>query len=120
MQAGGRVDLSNGERWADLVSLPRFRFRLLTYAAIPDVPIKGKCIQYESVLEERDNPRVPDKILHLHEVGVFCLDPTRKGQLVIATLSERYIPGKKFRPTLFAELKEKTAKPLFASLRLEK
>ncbi len=118
MKAAGKVLVSGGESWADFVSSDRFR--LLSYSATSQAPITGKCIQYESLVEERNNPGAPGKILHLHGVGVVCLDQIRKGRLILAVLSERYIPGKQFRPKLFTQLRDKTAKPLFASLRFQK
>ena len=118
MKAGGITTVSAGQAWANFVSLDRFR--VLSYSATPNLPIAGKCIQYESLVEERNNPAAPGKILHLHGVGVVCLDQIRKGRLILAVLSERYIQGKQFRPKLFAQLRDKTAKPFFASLRLKK
>jgi len=53
------------------------------------------CVQYDHVVEERDNPKVAGAILTITAHGFICRNSYSPDWLISAFYSERYIPGEK-------------------------
>ena len=79
--------------------------------------LDADCVRYEYVMEERDNPHVPDIVLILTDHGVICHHLSAPDYLVWMSLSERYERGNQIDPSLFQKLKSQEAGPFFESLK---
>lgn len=83
------------------------RFRILESRSTPD-PVRGAdCIRFESIVEERDNPRAPGVLLLIvSRENYLCRHPhASPPKLILFGASERYILGTVKPPLLLDRLK---------------
>ena len=95
-----------GSKWV-LDSTPlNPRFTLVESKVVIDRSLGADCVRTDVVIEERDNPRVPQFVLVLKEPHNFlCLHPYSMGLLIFISYSERYVRGAEPRPLLADALK---------------
>ena len=105
---------SDSEMIVDAISRPRLT--LVRSKVRPEPSSDADCVRYEYVMEERDNPHVPDIVLILTDHGVICHHPNAPDYLVMMSLNERYELGEQIDPNLFQKLKSQEAEPFFESL----
>lgn len=70
---------------------PRFRF--LESQTVLDSSLGPGCVRFDSVVEERDNPRAPGSALIISEHGFICRHPHVPTRGVYLSYSERYVQG---------------------------
>ncbi|MCZ7627393.1 MAG: hypothetical protein M5R38_17945 [Candidatus Methylomirabilis sp.] len=75
-----------------LANLTRGRFRLISFRVAPFGSGGSYCSQYDSVYEERDNPKAPGVTLEMTNHGFVCLDSSSKFMIDVA-YSERSPKG---------------------------
>jgi hypothetical protein len=71
------------------------RFDSLEIALTPYRTQETDCVQYDQVVEERDNPKFAGAILTITAHGFICRNKYSPDWLIWAFYSERYIPGEK-------------------------
>ena len=71
------------------------RFRPLKLELNPYRTQETDCVQYDQVVEERDNPRFAGSILTITANGFLCRNTYSPDWFVSAYYTERYIPEKK-------------------------
>jgi hypothetical protein len=83
------------------------RFRTLQSKAVQDSSLGADCIRFDSIVEERDNPRAPGVVLQVvNRDNYLCRHPyARSPMLVMWGASERYIQGTVSPPSLLDTLK---------------
>jgi hypothetical protein len=91
------------------------RFTTKQFAVRPDANPLALCVRYEAVVEERNNPSVPNGVLTITDYGRVCQHPKNTSSIVLMSLSERFPVGGQISPELFSSLKV-TADAFFASL----
>ncbi len=72
---------------------PGGRFRPMQSKVVSDNSLRADCMRYDSVQEERDNPRWPGFVLVMTIHGFTCLHPYAPGLEVNLFYSERYVHG---------------------------
>ncbi len=71
------------------------RFRTLKLELTAYRTQETDCVQYDQVVEERDNPRFAGSVLTITANGFICRNTYSPDWFVSAFYTERYIPGKK-------------------------
>jgi hypothetical protein len=62
------------------------RFTTKQFAVRPDANPQALCIRYESVVEERNNPSVPNTVLTITDYGRVCQHPRNPSHIVLLSL----------------------------------
>ncbi len=69
------------------------RFRLLESQTVFDRSLGPGCVRFDSVAEERDNPRASGSVLMISAHGFICRHPHVPTRGVYLSYSERYVQG---------------------------
>ena len=80
----------------------------------------AECVRYETERELRNHPKVPDRVLALHDYGMVCRAPGDEPAFVMAVLTERQIQDDSIDPGDFDGLKRDVGDPFFRSLRFDR
>lgn len=115
LRVGGAAKTVGDRRVLQFQRPPRFRHVRSHVVAKPS-PI-GECVEYESQIEERDNPEAPGKVLLLDQIGTVCLNPDpRLSAVAFVVFSERRVRDSPTVPALRESL-SREATGSFESLR---
>lgn len=84
----------NGERYAELVPQEgEERFASIRMEVEGDNSYRANCVRFDSLQEEKNNPRFRNWIFDLKNKGVACQHPFRSDLLVMVAFSERHKKG---------------------------
>ncbi len=114
VKRGGGINASGSELIIGDAVEPRFT--LVSSSVKPWSVLDADCVRIEYIMEERGNPRAPNKVLILVVDGPACRHPTAPDYLVVMGISERYEKGEQIDPNVFDRLKIEYAEPFFKSL----